>query len=80
MASLPPEAEAAIADGVASAVRLWHHGRGVDPVLRAFLDHPGGPPWDRLVAEPVRRAIRVADPPGGGRPGDLFQHHPGGPP
>jgi hypothetical protein len=71
----------AVADGVASAVRLWHHGRGLDPVLAAFLDHrPADPPaWEGLALLPCRRALCHAGEPGSGRPGDLFRHHPGGP-
>jgi hypothetical protein len=78
---LPAEALPAVADGVASAVRLWHHGRGLDPVLAAFLDHrPADPPaWEGLALLPCRRALCHAGEPGSGRPGDLFRHHPGGP-
>lgn len=80
--NLPPETLPAVADGVASAVRLWHHGRGFDPVLAAFLDHrPAAPAaWQGLAALPCRRALRAAGAPGSGHPGKLFRHHPGGPP
>ena len=81
---LPGAARPALSDGVASAVRLWHHGRGIDPVLAAFLDHreprgSGAAAWEELAVLPCRRALRTAGAPGSGRPGELFRHHPGGP-
>jgi len=80
--ALPAETLPAVADGVASAVRLWHHGRGFDPVLAAFLDHRprAAAAWQGLAALPCRRALRAAGAPGSGHPGELFRHHPGGPP
>ena len=58
------QADAALADGISSAVAVWCDAAGPGEVhLRAFLDHEPGDPaageiWQRLVAEPCRRAMR----------------------
>lgn len=75
---LSPEGRLAMSDGVASAVLVWHHGHGFDPLLAGLLDQGAEAPtlWEEIAVEPCRRVLDRAEPPGCGRPGELFRYHP----
>ncbi len=79
---LPPELQPAMANGVASAVRLWHHAWGYESLLARFLDYRARAVglWEDVVQRPSRQLLREARASGSPEPGALFRHAPEGPP
>jgi len=72
----------AFADGVSSAIVIWHRAAPDDPDLEAFCRHrPASDPataalWNEVVSEPCARALREDASGIRGGPGELFRHRP----
>jgi hypothetical protein len=74
-----------VAQGVASALELWHEASGGSRELRAFVGHVAAPErravWERVVRAPLNDALRSLErlgPEGrGARLRELFRYRPG---